>query len=189
MIYGQNNEPLAENSNEGFQRTDITTAGILDGNNSYFYALKHPLLFIYGTSPLYDWYTNNQIYQNNTMWGNKIDKSVSDPCPNGWKIPETDTWGDFTTITSPYHMQGFPNISGERDATNGICYNKITWYPSCGYRYYNTGLLGGVGGSGCYWSATSNEIYAKNLYFHMTDNSYNRSSNRANGRSVRCVQE
>ena len=64
------------------------------------------------------------------------------------------------------------------------------WYPASGYRVYGGGSLSNVGSRGYYWSASPYGQYAYYLYFNYNggvnplDFSY-----RANGLSVRCLQE
>ena len=64
------------------------------------------------------------------------------------------------------------------------------WYPASGYRLYIGGGLSYVGGSGYYWSESPNGKYAYYLDFDNDGNvdpAFN--YHRANGRSVRCLQE
>ena len=66
-----------------------------------------------------------------------------------------------------------------------------TWYPASGDRYYDSdGSLNNVGSGGHYWSASPNSNYAYYLGFFShgyVDPSGN--DRRANGYSVRCLQE
>ena len=65
--------------------------------------------------------------------------------------------------------------------------------PASGYRNNNDGSLDNVGNNGNYWSASPNSNNSNNAYNLSFNNNGNvnpsRGSNRAGGRSVRCLQE
>ena len=165
------------------RQVNITTSGVLSGNISQVYAIKNPLAFIYGNEPLYDWYAIDEAHQNHSLWINGA-KSNFDPCPKGWKVP-TDaevTYGDFSNTT--FSASGLMHTMYV-----GRTYNKITWFPIAGLRYYNTGALGRVGDFGSAWSASISGIYAKRLYFSTNDISSSFTNFRGYGFPVRCIQE
>ena len=86
---------MTEDAN-GYKKVNITA--IIGGEpNTAEYTVKNPLTFICNTIEPRDWYTNNKNYQDNTLWDSN--KTVSDPCPHGWKVPTDGTWGDFSEIT------------------------------------------------------------------------------------------
>ena len=66
-----------------------------------------------------------------------------------------------------------------------------TWYPASGDRYYDSdGSLSNVGSGGHYWSASPYSYYAYYLIFYGNGEVIpSNDSNRANGFSVRCLQE
>ena len=76
------------------------------------------------------------------------------------------------------------NFSGKFGSASTI------WYPASGDRSYDDGGLNGIGNYGICWSASPNSYYAYYLYFgsngYVNPSSHNL---RANGRSVRCLQE
>lgn len=62
--------------------------------------------------------------------------------------------------------------------------------PAAGYRNNDDGGLNGVGNNGNYWSVTPNGNNAYNLNFNNNGNvNPTNNNNRANGQSVRCLQE
>ena len=62
--------------------------------------------------------------------------------------------------------------------------------PASGYRNNNDGDLNNVGNNGNYWSVTPNGNNAYNLNFNNNGNvNPSNNNNRANGQSVRCLQE
>jgi hypothetical protein len=81
------------------------------------------------------------------------------------------------------------NFSGNFGSASTI------WYPASGYRSYGGGLLGSVGFSGNYWSASPDgDLGYSNLAYYLifygsgyvTPADY---YHRASGYSVRCLQE
>ena len=65
-----------------------------------------------------------------------------------------------------------------------------TWYPASGYRSKDDGGLFVVGSIGYYWSASPYSYYAYYLIFYGNGEVIpSNDSNRANGFSVRCLQE
>ncbi len=152
------------------------------------YATKNPMTFIAaGSSSEYDWHYSSR---NNDLW--KSSKTIYDPCPAGWRVPDggdngvwskasaTDGWGfDYPYDSSDEGM----NFSGKFGSAS------IIWYPASGYRNCNDGSLDFVG-SGHYWSVTPVSLYAYYLCFYsygsVQPSDY---YDRARGRSVRCLQE
>ena len=189
VIYGAEGSVLTEGSETGLRFEDITTSGVLLENISLVYTVKNPLTFIYNATTPYDWYTDNESFQNNTLWGDGTDKNAFDPCPINWRVPQDGTWNDFSTTTFPYFIQGSQASSGNYNAGNGRQYNQISWFPATGFRPYANGALSSIGSRGTYWPASVSDIYAKYLRFTMNDISPNNISYRAYGFSVRCIQE
>ena len=181
-IYGANGTLLTEGSTIGLKLVDISTNGVLNGNTALVYAIKNPLAFVY-SSNIGDWYTNNQSYQNNALWGDKGKKSVYDPCPKGWRAPTDGTWSDFSKTSI------FPASSSGTNVANGRTYNSMTWYPAEGYRNYTNYALGYVGSRGFYWSVSVIDASAKSLVFYMSELGTSSIRSRAFGYAVRCVQE
>ena len=121
-------------------------------------------------------------------------KTVNDPCPAGWRVPDGGASGiwatakgsskDFTVTTSSYGL----NFS---DAF-GI--DKTIWYPAAGY-YNASGTFEATGSYGNYWSATytSNDVYDLNFATRDDEgrgyvNSTATSGSRAWGMTVRCCK-
>lgn len=182
-IYGASGDALTEGSTTGLQLVDITTVGVLNGNTSQVYAIKNPLVFIYGVSSLDDWYTDTESFQNNTLWGDGADKSIFDPCPKGWRVPTDSglTFGDFTTASTA--------SGSEYTTAAGRTYNKMTWYPAMGYRNGNSGTLNAVGYYGYSWSASVSGTNAKRLGFSLSGVSPGAIGTRACCFPARCIQE
>ena len=122
-------------------------------------------------------------------------KTVYDPCPAGWRVPEggdNGVWAKalgssaYVSLSFDYSKRGI-NFAGTYGEAECI------WYPISGYRYGSGGGLNEVHRSGYYWSYSPIESYSNNayhLYFNDNGNVYPSSYNyRANGFPVRCLQE
>ena len=67
---------------------------------------------------------------------------------------------------------------------------SIIWYPASGFRGLSDGSLADVGYGGGYWSVTPSSYFAYGLYFYYNGLVYPSSNSyRADGQSVRCLQE
>ena len=70
-------------------------------------------------------------------------------------------------------------------------YQRLLRLPAAGYRNNDSGQLNNVGSNGNYWSSSpysSSSNNAGNLNFNSSSVNPLNNNNRANGRSVRCVQ-
>ena len=156
------------------------------------YATANPTTFITDNNLNYDWYYTGDSSADNTRWAtSETSKSIFDPCPAGWRVPD----GGYNGVWS---NAGFKD--GAFDRTNmGISFDisspSETWYPASGVLGRESGHLSDVVSTyyGCYWSASPynrDSYYAFDLYFVNGSSvrpSYN--STRANGQSVRCLRE
>lgn len=149
------------------------------------YAILNPTTFVTAlSSSEYDWHYASR---DNTLWTTSDKtKSIYDPCPAGWRVPDGGSNGIWSKA-------GF--IDTTYDGTNeGISFSisspSTTWYPASGYRFYYAGGLLDVGYYGYYWSASPGSLHAYTLSFNF-DGNVNPSDyeTRAYGYSVRCLQE
>ena len=188
-IYQADGSALTEGSVTGLRLVDITTGGVVGGDNTTLvYAIKNPLAFVYNTASPLDWYTNNETYQNNTLWGENQEKSIYDPCPQGWRVPQDGTWADFLTSTAPYYINGTYVTTGVPNITAGRRY-KQAWYPAGGFRDRTTAMLNTMGSYGHCWSAAASNFNAIYLHFTITSITPSNAYYRAYGFPIRCVQE
>ena len=156
------------------------------------YAIEHPTIFIICNYDNYDWYYSGSRSTDNTRWQSA--KTIYDPCPAGWRVPDGGDNGVWSTAVGAFssYYTSFDdinkgvNFSGEFGSASSI------WYPASGFHLHNADYLGYVG-YGYYWSCspypyTSYRVYElgispSGMISPATD------TNRAFGRSVRCLQE
>jgi len=124
-------------------------------------------------------------------WGGEYGKSKSlfDPCPSGWRVPSGKK--SSSTYASPWStwatQVGFDTFAYAAALWNGT--DNAYYYPAPGYRYFGSGAIYYVGRNGSYWSASTMNHQACCLYFGNSYVAQGNSLRRANGLSVRCVQE
>jgi uncharacterized protein (TIGR02145 family) len=154
------------------------------------YSIQHPATFICGVSGnSWDWlYAARQ----DDLWGQGADKSVYDPCPSGWRVP------DFTDGNSPW--KGFTKDNGAwsddggkgwdwSSADNLLSSKQYGAYPAAGSRLAASGALDSTGSDGRYWSSATTGVNGYLLAFNSTDVGSAGYLGRARGFSVRCVSE
>ena len=148
------------------------------------YAILNPTTFVTASSSSkYDWHYASR---DNTLWTTSDKtKSIYDPCPAGWRVPDGGSDGIWSKA-------GFDDTTYDR--TNGcisfsISSPSTTWYPASGYRYGHVGSLEGIGDYGYYWSASpcGNDAYSLSFEHGTVGPSF--ICSRAYCCSVRCLQE
>lgn len=164
-------------------------------NGTIAYATANPTTFIKYNSNNYDWYYTGSSSTDNTRWTtSESSKSIYDPCPAGWRVPDGDSNGiwskalgsssDFTQSSLYDSINEGMNFSGKFGSDQTI------WYPASGSRISSGGGLSGGGSIGYCWSASPASDDAYFLYFDHLGHIYpSYGSRRASGLSVRCLQE
>lgn len=183
--------PATYNSN-----TDITLYGTRTYSKSVVAStiqagITNPYTFYYNSSSPYNWFGSVSYYN---LWDancnttgcsdNNTVKTIYDPCPVGFKIPNGNTFTYFSTS----------NVVGSFD--NGWTFKKNStdtvgnFFPASGSRGYGSGSLGNVGSNGyCWSSAAYSQHHAYFLYFYSSDVLPQFNFSRAYGFSVRPVAE
>ena len=183
-------------SSRTFAQSTITWPSSVDSDSStgtIAYAIANPTTFITYNDSNYDWYYTGSSSTDNTRWTtSESSKSIYDPCPAGWRVPDggaNGVWSKAKGSSSPFSHtyndtnEGM-NFSGKFGSASTI------WYPASGYRYYFDGSLLNVGSYGYFWSASPLNYLAYHLFFYNDGRVRPSSSNlRAGGLSVRCLQE
>ena len=150
-----------------------------NNQNNASASVSEPSSFIKSSAFPYDWYSQN-LSKWNTRWGANGAKSVSDPCPEGWRVPDgtTSPWTGLTVGSSSNFTQN-----------KGWNWSNAGFYPATGCRVDANGEINGVSVNGYYWSSQPNISLAKGLYFNSTAMDTWASGYRGSGFSVRCVKE
>ncbi|MBR5300742.1 MAG: hypothetical protein IKU36_10925 [Bacteroidales bacterium] len=166
-------------------------------NGTIAYATANPTTFITGNGSNSDWYYTGSYDTDNTRWTTSDKtKSIYDPCPVGWRVPDGGSNGVWSKSLG---SSSYLDNSSSWDSTNeGMNFSgkfgsaSTIWYPASGYLDYSDGSLLDVGYYGYCWSASptsSNIILAYDLRFYGYSHVYPAGcSYRAGGYSVRCVQ-
>ena len=171
----------------------LNSAGNIIINGTIEYAISNPTTFISSKgSSNGDWYYTGNSSTDNTRWttsGNE--KSVYDPCPSGWRVPDGGSKGVWSKALGS--SSSFTQSLLYDSTYKGINFSgkfgsdQTIWYPASSDR--GSSLLE-VGYYGYYWSASPYSNCAYYLFFSgngsvdPSDNDYFRD----NGRSVRCLQ-
>lgn len=153
-------------------------------------AVKNPTTFYYPGSK--DWVDNNTYKSNlwnNPSW-NESDKSLFDPCPAGWKLPEIGTWDIFVKdkdVNASGNWASGWNFIINNDGT------ETAWYPATGNRRTTSGAMYNVSSYGDYWSSSTENcgdghgrslLLGPDYVFRAYNNDF-----RGYGFAVRCIRE
>ena len=158
------------------------------------YATANPTTFIEFNGSNDDWYYTGSSSTDNTRWTiSSSVKSIYDPCPAGWRIPdggENSVWSKALGSSSEFKDGSLYDGINEGMNFSGKFGDASTiWYPASGI-LDNFGTLQYVGSLGYFWSASPSS--SKAYVLSLTSSGYvtpSSRSNRAYGLSVRCVRE
>ena len=138
----------------------------------------------------YDW-----LYpQDSKLWDSGPEsapvKTEYDPCPEGWRV---HTYAELAELNNNYSSwttddkgQSGRWFSGPNSYT---ATGPRVFFPAAGFRNCLGGSAGNRGYRGYYWSSRPYSTDAHILTFHSSNVGMSGSGRRANGFSVRCVQE
>lgn len=146
-------------------------------------------VFFTGTSKYYDWLDP----QDSKLWNSGTDsnpvKTENDPCPEGWRVP---TYAELDELKSNYSSWTTDDndrsgrwFSGPNSYTASV---PQVFFPANGYRDPVDGFHTSRDWNGNYWSSRPYTYNASYFYFG-TSKVLISDDWRANGYSVRCVQE
>lgn len=161
------------------------------------FAVNNPTTYITCNGMNSDWYYTGAYSTDNTRW-TATSKTVYDPCPAGWRVPEGGENGVWAkALGSDSYFSGYPfddtnkgmNFSGKFGSAETI------WYPAPGIRSVGEGGLIQVGLRGYYWSASPWRYYEDYSGAYMLSTFSSGSvtpsdgEDRAVGQALRCVKE
>ena len=131
---------------------------------------------------------------NDKLWnsGSESDpmKTEYDPCPEGWRVPT------YTELAGLYGNRS--SLSKDENGHSGIWFSGASpyaenvpqvFFPAAGRRSSNDGSAAVRGRDGTYWSSSTGNNLSRFLYFFGDSFIYIGNTTRAEGYSVRCVQE
>ena len=198
-----NSEAATVYNADGSVFTGFTHVSKTSANGTQDWVRKNPTTFITVSNNAYDWFYGLGVEANGGpstrgyyFWGNpnpnsydavipgSIRKTVYDPCPAGWMIPQEDVWGGGLTWKS--------------DSATGTVLSSAggdSFYPQGNLIGYSTGEVstGNVGKQGYYWSSGFGNVTTSKTIWKMqisnTSKSNTTSWGNAYGFSVRCCQE
>ena len=163
-------------------------------------SIAHPMTFITANSANDDWcYTGNESVDN-TRW--KSVKTVYDPCPPGYRVPDGDQEGIWAKACKKWEWF-FETADEDSDygynfGSSGSFVNKLSeaeecWYPVTGGTLSGEGkLLYSLNNCIC-WSCTTKEGFASVLVISRFDEKILIQPAGQNihctGNSVRCMKE
>jgi hypothetical protein len=154
------------------------------------YTIAHPDEFIYSDGQGDVW-GNWLWYIDENLWGhgNGVKKTIYDPCPSGWRVP--DIIENDGGLLSPWNVLAWRMGAWER---YGFVLGDGMMIPACGYRYAQSNQIPvtDAGIDGLYWQTMSDVMYphsAYNLYMTPSNQEGLDIDIKYNGLSVRCVKE
>ena len=153
------------------------------------YATANPTTYISG---YYNWYYGSHNV-NRTLWTtSETGKSIYDPCPVGWRIPDggdNGVWSKALGLSSSFTEISLYDASNEGMNFSGkLGPSTIIWYPATGWRASSGGMTY-VGYDGIYWSASTSYGVAYTLWFDYYDTIYPKYGYEPSmSCSVRCLQ-
>ena len=150
--------------------------------------VSNPTEFYYNFSSPYNWFGDKSYYN---LWDaactstgnsdNDTVKTVYDPCPVGWKVPNGNTFTGLSVLSSANGIVKMRRYSGD---TVGV------GFPMSGCRLNSNGSLYSVGSYGYVWLSSANsQGSAYNLLFDSSSVNPQDDYGRARGFSVRPVED
>lgn len=166
------------------------------------YAIADPFTYILGNEQTeYDWLYNGH---DNGLWSKT--KTMNDPCPRGWRVPDADAFlaFDIDAVEDAAASADVKNMYGWHlvDQETGV---KM-FMPGAGRRSFENGVLTNMNNYGYehtpmpwigyYWTVGTTGNKSQSLFFDLNttraeNNRYEaqKAMYRGNGMQIRCVRE
>lgn len=157
------------------------------------YATAHPDVYIlYSNSSTQDWlYTPD-----GTLWGTT--KTVSDPCPPGWKVPVPSFWSTALGYTTNRTYNAADNSRIGLDFTGIMSSDPHVFYPATGGMrgtletsfYASSGDIYGATKYGFWWTSGTKSSTGGQLFVVLADTQSANpaaTAGRSHGYNVRCM--
>ena len=168
QIYNATGTPITKGTNGigtadeefKFDNTTKTTINHLIQNPSTYYGKGHGDLVNNTWVPIASAGYNNTTKEGD--WWNPTIKTLYDPCPNGYRIPESGTYGEASEWTKSDPYSGL---------TAGYTWNNITFIPASGLRLNTSGGFYGIGSIGYGWMSTP-QSSTDSYYFRFDDEGF-----------------
>lgn len=158
------------------------------------YTIANPTTLIFQSEMNLDWYYTGDETNDNSRWV-VSEKSIYDPCPAGWRVPGSEqelVWSKALGEFDMYYDFTFDRIQKGVNFAGKLGADQTIWYPVHGAYNFGDGSLQLSGLNGYYWSSHTNAsevrvllVNINSCYVMITNNAFPR----ANGASVRCIQE
>lgn len=203
--FKNNSDKQGYNSTGGTVRFKYADANNYEDAGTIEFAIANPMIFVRGLKDnAYDWLYKGH---DDNLW-NSEQKSMYDPCPRGWRVPDADAYMSF-------------DIDVEEDAASSVdMRNRYGWHlvdkvsgvemfmPGAGRKSFETGVFTNVnnyGGDnpplpwiGYYWTNGNGtkDAMSVSMFFDLNttravNNQYEPQKDmyRANAMQVRCVRD
>ena len=160
------------------------------------YAAAHPTTFITFNDLNYDWLYTDATAVDMTRWSvAPAQKTVNDPCPYGWRIPEggaDGVWGKALGIKSS-QVYTFDDVNKGIQHGGVLGADENIWYPAAGNLDHSNGKIIRTGTAGVCWAANmykAGSQYSMVTYWTTNGRFYvYDGGNRSRAFNARCVKE
>lgn len=160
------------------------------------YASEHPTTFIKYNELNNDWFYTDAAAVDTTLWAVKAaPKSVNDPCPYGWRIPDGSKKGEWAVALgkTTYGTYTFDSTNKGIQMGGLLGEDENIWYPAAGILDHVTGSLSRTGSAGVWWANlpySSTTLYVTVTYVTTNGRFYVYDyGTRGRAYSARCVKE
>ena len=164
------NQPIAKSTIAWPAQVNSSTPAT---NGTIEFAIAHPTTFI-RPGKNYDWYYTGTNSTDHTRWPTSDSpKSIYDPCPAGWRVPNGGAEGVWSTAlgvpwTIEEYSGKFDQINRGFDFAGELGEDLNIWYPAAGDASTYTAIES-AGYWGFYWSATKYKSSSQSYLLFIQD--------------------